>query len=109
MLRILGVLIALAAAGAAEAQDSGRDIRLGKRIAEKNCANCHSIGLKGASTRKGAPPFRTLHRRYDLDNLQEALVEGVAVGHRGADMPEFTFTPDQTDALIAYLKSLKGR
>lgn len=103
----LGLALALATAPAALAQSAAREVQAGKAIAEKNCAPCHAVGLKGASKRKGAPPFRNLHRHYDVDNLQEAFVEGVAVGHRGSDMPEFEFTPERTDALIAYLKSLK--
>lgn len=91
----------------AAAQEGKAAMAAGQRIAKANCAPCHAIGKTGASPREGAPPFRTLHRRYDLDNLQEALVEGVAVGHRGSDMPEFEFTPERTDALIAYLKSLR--
>lgn len=106
--RVLACLCLLAGpALPAAAQEGKAAVAAGQRIARVHCAPCHAIGKTGASPREGAPPFRTLHRRYDLDNLQEALVEGVAVGHRGSDMPEFEFTPERTDALIAYLKSLR--
>ncbi len=78
----------------------------GKNIAETNCSSCHAIGATGASARKEAPPFRTLGQKYDLENLQEALAEGIAVGH--PEMPQFEFSPEQGDALIAYLKSLQA-
>ena len=88
---------------------SKADLAFGKTLASENCARCHAIGPKGASPVKGVPPFRALYQRYDLDNLQEAFVEGVAVGHRGVDMPEFQFSPERTDALISYIKSLRPK
>jgi len=91
----------------AMAQAARQEVAAGARIAKEHCAACHAVGRTGTSKRKGAPPFRILHARYNVENLQEAFVEGVAVGHRGSDMPEFEFTPERTDALIAYLKSLK--
>lgn len=105
------IFAALAAATLASAPAGAQARRAviaeGKAIAEQNCAACHAIGKTGQGKRKGAPPFRVLGKRYDVDNLQEAFVEGVAVGHRGVDMPEFQFSPDRTDALIAYIKSLR--
>ena len=77
----------------------------GKALAETHCSTCHAIGTSGDSALKDAPPFRTLGKKYDLDNLQEALAEGIAVGH--PEMPQFEFLPEQGDALIAYLKSLQ--
>jgi mono/diheme cytochrome c family protein len=51
-----------------------------------------------------APPFRVLHQRYPIENLAEALAEGIVTGHSA--MPEFTFTPDEIDALLTYIGSL---
>ena len=49
-----------------------------------------------------APPFRDLHKQYPVENLQEALGEGIATGH--ATMPEFKFEPKQVDKIIDYLR-----
>ncbi len=99
-------LIAVADVAPAEAQSLRQQIGAGRAIAQENCAACHSIGTTGASKRKGAPPLRSIQKRYELEALQEALAEGIAVGHKGVDMPEFQFRPDQIDALIAYIRSI---
>lgn len=99
--------VAAAWAGPAAAQSLKADIAAGRALARENCAECHAISEGRKSRRKEAPPFNTLWKRYKIDDLQEAFAEGVAVGHRGLDMPEFTFQPDEADALIAYIKSLK--
>ena len=62
-------------------------------------------GPAGASPHAEAPPFRTLHERYDVGDLEEALVEGLVSGH--PDMPEFEFEPEQAEAIVAYLRSLE--
>ncbi|MDX8482431.1 cytochrome c [Mesorhizobium sp. VK24D] len=79
-------------------------IAYGKRLVETNCARCHAIGPTGASTHPDAPPFRSLHLRYPIEDLQEALAEGISTGH--PDMPEFVAAPDQIEAIIAYIGSL---
>ena len=57
-----------------------------------------------ASTLKIAPPFRELHLRYPIENLREALVEGIITGH--PTMPEFRLDPGQASDVIAYLQTL---
>lgn len=79
----------------------------GKAIAAKNCGGCHAIGLSGASPNPKSPPFRLLARKYPLSNLEEALGEGIVVGHEGLDMPPFQFDPRQIEALLAYLGSIQ--
>jgi cytochrome c len=76
----------------------------GKAIAEKNCARCHATGPTGESPLQPAPPFRVLRQRYPIDNLAEALAEGIVTGHSA--MPEFTFKADEIDALLKYIASL---
>ena len=78
---------------------------LGRSLLEINCSGCHAIGAEGASPHEGAPPFRELHERYDVGDLTEALVEGLVSGH--PDMPEFTFTPEEAEAIVGYLRSLE--
>ena len=52
-----------------------------------------------------APPFRTLHQRYPVETLGEALAEGIETGHPA--MPEFTLDPDRIHDLLSYLKTLE--
>ena len=81
-------------------------VQRGRTFARVNCSKCHSIDRVTASPLKIAPPFRTLHKRYPVDTLAEALVEGIYTGH--PSMPEFQFDPGQVNDLIAFLKSLEG-
>jgi cytochrome c len=77
----------------------------GLMIARTNCARCHSIDRVTASPLAIAPPFRTLHKKYPVENLEEALAEGISTGH--PTMPEFRFDPGQVNDFIAYLKTLE--
>jgi cytochrome c len=77
----------------------------GKTFALTNCARCHSIDRVTQSPLKIAPPFRTLHLRYPVETLAEALAEGIQTGH--PTMPEFRLDPDQIHDLLSYLKTLE--
>ena len=76
----------------------------GEAIAQRQCARCHAIGREGDSPMGLAPPFRELPKRYPVENLAEALAEGIVTGHPA--MPRFTFTPREIDALLTYMASL---
>lgn len=106
-LALLGVL-ALSGAGSAQAASADM-LRRGAALARKNCATCHAVGRSGASPNPKSPPFRELSRRYPLSNLEEALGEGIVVGHEGLDMPQFRFDSAQVEALLAYLGSIQKR
>jgi cytochrome c len=93
-------LVTLAPAMAASPQE-----QRGKTFALNNCAKCHAIDKVSPSPLKIAPPFRTLHKRYPIDTLAEALAEGISTGH--PTMPEFRLEPDQIGDLLAYLKTLE--
>ena len=77
----------------------------GKAFAMTNCARCHSIDRVTDSPLKIAPPFRTLHKRYPVETLAEALAEGIQTGH--PTMPEFRLPPDQIHDLLSFLKTLE--
>ncbi|WP_035643706.1 cytochrome c [Bradyrhizobium sp. ORS 375] len=77
----------------------------GRTYAKAHCARCHAIGRTGESSFKPAPPFRTLHLRYPIETLGEALAEGIVTGHPA--MPQFELTPPQINDLLSYLKSLE--
>jgi cytochrome c len=93
-------LITLTPAMAASPQE-----QRGKTFALNNCAKCHAIDKVSPSPLKIAPPFRTLHKRYPIETLGEALAEGISTGH--PTMPEFRLEPDQIGDLLAYLKTLE--
>lgn len=76
----------------------------GRKLAQANCARCHAIGETGASRHQEAPPFRIIAAKGHVDDLQEALAEGIMVGH--SDMPEFKLSPGQIGSFLLYLKSL---
>lgn len=77
----------------------------GKRLALTYCARCHAIDKVSPSPLKIAPPFRTLHERYPVEMLEEALAEGIVTGH--PTMPQFSFDADQVGDFIAFLKTLE--
>ena len=77
----------------------------GKNFVLTNCSHCHSIDKVTSSPLKIAPPFRDLHKKYPIETLQEALVEGISTGH--PTMPEFRLEPDQINDVLSYLKSLE--
>ena len=81
------------------------DPGVGQKIAEAECAKCHAIGKEGASPLTSAPPFRTFAQKWPVEDLQEALAEGISVGH--GPMPEFIFEPDEISDLIAYLLTMQ--
>ena len=86
-----------------DAQDG--DVERGRELAQASCGSCHAVGRTGGSAMAAAPPFRELHRRYPVEQLAEALAEGISTGHEA--MPEFQLAPAQIEALIAYLKTLE--
>jgi mono/diheme cytochrome c family protein len=77
----------------------------GRTFALNNCARCHSIDRVTQSPLRIAPPFRSLHLRYPIESLGEALAEGIVTGH--PTMPEFQLDPDQIHDLLSYLKTLE--
>lgn len=84
------------------------DTAAGHMIVEENCSKCHAVENTGDSPNPKAPPFRTFKSKWPLENLEEALAEGIVVGHEGAEMPEFVFEPDQISDIIAYMDTLGG-
>jgi mono/diheme cytochrome c family protein len=84
-------------------------VKRGETIARVNCGGCHAIGVRGASPNPKSPPFRTLSRKYPLDYLEEALAEGIVVGHEGLEMPPFRFSTPRIEALLAYLRTIQKR
>ena len=86
------------------AAQSGRAQR-GQVFVQMNCAGCHAVGRAGESPLPVAPPFRALHTRYPVEELAEALAEGITTGH--PSMPEFRLDPAQINDVFAYLQTLE--
>lgn len=98
----IGVLMPQVALAAPRSQ-----IIAGHSLAVKRCSGCHAVERRGKSPLAAAPPFRTLGKRYPLDSLQEALAEGIFVGHAG--MPSDPWEPADIERLIAYLKTINHK
>ena len=105
---LIAIPIVLAACGAtAGLAHTESLVAQGKALVEANCARCHAIGATDTSNHPDAPAFRTLSQRYPVDQLTEALAEGISTGH--PDMPEFIASPQQIDAILAYIGSLQSK
>jgi mono/diheme cytochrome c family protein len=91
-------LVILLASGPALAQP---DTRRGFSLAREHCAQCHAIDNAGESPLATAPPFRELHLKYAISDLQRPLTQGPHT--------RFHFEPSQIEALMAYLKTVDRR
>lgn len=105
------VLTWLAMASGVEAQEPELDnssmaavVAIGEDIAEAQCGRCHALGMNDKSPHKDAPPFRIVAKRYKLEDLAEALAEGIMVGH--PDMPVVAMNEDEVNAFLTYMGSL---
>jgi mono/diheme cytochrome c family protein len=78
----------------------------GQTLVSNMCAQCHAIDKNKISPHIGAPPFRELDRRLDLDAFVSRLREGLVSSH--ADMPMFRFSREDARAVVAYLRSIQG-
>jgi cytochrome c len=74
------------------------DARRGLSLARENCEQCHAIDNTSESSLAAAPPFRELHLKYAVADLQRPLTQGPHT--------KFRFEPSQIEALMAYLKTL---
>lgn len=108
--RLLAMLIVSACAqsppnSATSLDDAEGAVAEGRQIAVINCSTCHAVDNEMASPNPNAPPLLSILMRYDSERLAEDFVEGVRVGHD--EMPHFTFTVREADALVTYLKAIE--
>ncbi|WP_181702242.1 c-type cytochrome [Chthonobacter albigriseus] len=92
------------AAGSA-APTEGPSALQGKIYLQTTCSGCHAVGATDASTDPKAPAFREVVTRYQPEDLEESLAEGIVTGH--PEMPQVTLDPPQIANVIAYLDALK--
>jgi hypothetical protein len=73
---------------------------------QTECAR-HAMQLAGGkSPHVGAPAFRALDRRVELDTFTDRLREGLTSDH--PDMPTFRFSREDARALVLYLRSIQS-
>ncbi len=106
-MRLARVILAIAAcllaqASAAQAQ-RGDQLRRGRALLQEFCGRCHAVGRTDVN--RGAPPFRTLGREFDLDHFETRLQRGISSTH--PDMPEVKFSEEDAHAAADYLKSIQ--
>jgi len=102
---LLGLAMALSLAWTDASHAQSPAAQRGQTFVRVNCSRCHSIDKVSPSPLRIAPPFRTLHLKYPVETLEEALAEGIVTGH--AAMPEFRLDPGQVGDVIAFLKTLE--
>lgn len=95
-------LVSLALAGAAQAAPDPQ-VEAGRKVALNACSGCHAID-KGKSPADKAPPFRSLYKRMDVDDLSLRFQDGMMLSHN--QMPIVRLGADEVAVLTAYLKSL---
>jgi cytochrome c len=103
---MLAVLLLGTSAALAEPATPNSLEQQGRALAERMCAQCHAIGRSGKSPHAGAPLFRELGRRVDLDTFVDRLREGLMSDH--PDMPTFHFDGENARAFRLYLRSIQG-
>jgi cytochrome c len=101
----LAALLLAAPALAQPPADHGASIARGEALVTQNCGMCHATGTSGLSPNPLAPHFRALGQRYPVENIAEALAEGIIVGH--SPMPELKFTSGEIADIVAYLQSIQ--
>lgn len=86
---------------------AGGSSEAGAELADRHCARCHAVS-SGPSPVMDAPAFSGLARKWPIEYLAEALAEGIVTSHRhDVEMPEFVFSPEEIDDLLAYLESIQ--
>jgi len=89
-----------AARGAALGADS---VASGHKLATAWCKGCHAIEPRTAGTPAAAPDFATVANQPSTTEL--ALKVFLRTSH--PSMPNLVLTPEQTDAIVTYILSLK--
>ena len=80
-------------------------VEAGGQLIAQLCSGCHATKAGQASPHEEAPSLRRISRNYPVDRLEEALAEGMMVGH--PDMPVFEFGVAEIDQIIAYLNAIQ--
>jgi len=102
---ILGAFLALSACQNQAEKSSDYLVEEGQKLVAENCLSCHVLSSGSESPYEGAPALSSVLTDINKTSLADDFREGIHVGH--ADMPDFDFGPEGTDAVLAYLKSIQ--
>lgn len=107
---LAAVGFALAACQTAEAAQSaplgtGAPAERGRRIAERDCSQCHNIGNSGPSPLATSPPFRDLTIRFNSLSFARRMNELAKAGHY--EMPRRQLSEIDAEDIAAYLETLR--
>jgi cytochrome c len=102
---LAAALVALAACATPADTSADASLTRGAALAQSQCGACHAVAARGDSPAPEAPPFRRLSQHYPVADLEEALAEGISVGHPA--MPAFALAPEDAEALVRYLESIQ--
>lgn len=108
--RYVTLIVAALALQVSSARAGGGEppnIANGRVLAESRCAHCHAVGRNDRSIVSAAPAFRSLGGRWPIENLAEALAEGIVVGHPA--MPAFAFSPAEIDDFLGWLSAIQEK
>ena len=96
--------VAMAASGASLAQDLPGDPALGRKLAEEVCSACHGVekGMQ-QSGKDGAPSFQNI---ADNRTMTPLAIRFILQSTEKQNMPNLILTADETDDVIAYIRSL---
>jgi len=87
------------------AASGSADLVAGETLADKWCAQCHSVRGNQLSPNRSAPTFPELAAEPSITEYSlRALLQSP---HE--TMPQIKFTPDQLDDLVGYILSSKPR
>jgi mono/diheme cytochrome c family protein len=102
-----GLVVACLFVGLEHAAAMAPDVQRGLNFTKTYCAGCHAIGKVGDSPLHDAPPFRSLHEKYAIEDLAEPFAEGIMTGH--PSMPQWRLDPGEIHDLLEYLKSVQDK
>lgn len=103
----LVILIALAAFFFLRMRAASGETRVseGYRLAQSWCETCHIIGPRILDIPGQPPSFQAVANQPGITEL--ALKVFLRTSHK--DMPNLIISPDQAEALVSYILSLKGK
>ena len=99
---ILLVAIASCLTGQSALAQQSPQAQRGLTILRAHCEQCHAIDKVGESPLAIAPPFRTLHLKYPVSDLQRPLIQGIH-----PMMPRFQLEASQVEDIMAHLRTLE--
>lgn len=97
----------LSSAHAQMTTDRPEFVAAGRRLAIRNCGECHAVDVGMISPFDPAPPFPQLFKRFPVDRMDEILEKDLLADR--AHMKPFELGPDERQEIIAFFRSLERR